>query len=608
MPTFKITGPDGKVYRVTAPEGTTPEQALERVRAMAAPAPQAPAVGAPAALPEGAGAPAAPPMAPGSPPAGAAPQAPPQPFDVPTPENMANPLPPASAEEMSAQVAAQREAEKRRMAEQDFRTRLNYGGAQPLRSLTLSLQQLMGQDKTADVERDRGGMEGAGLPGMAGSVAGNIAMLAGPAGAAQTGLTNALTKVAPKLPAALRAALGAAGSAGALESVTAPVGEGETRLGNAATAAATAGALDAGLRGAGKLITQPFKPNVDAEQLFKEGITPPLTTATDSKVGRGLGRITEVFSTAVDESKAPSRVRADQQTVAAMVRRATPPGAVPPTPAQVGSNIRQIAQQAPDQVQDAYSRILAQKFVRVDNQFASRARRLVDTADGQRQQAKDIAHATLADWFTPGKRYAARNYQSKLSPNFDKAISNLERSSDPDRMAAGAILRKVQPLVKGLRDRNLQAQGVDPKVLRELDEAYETAMRLRDASAASVKRSGVTATDINRAVQKSSTKAQFASGEAPNQDLTDVAADLIDRGRVGNAIFNLGVRGVGYGSAFAGGGPMGPLALLAGSRAVQSEPGHKFLLGQYGGQKKLAELLRKFAPGGASIQQSIDTD
>jgi hypothetical protein len=279
----------------------------------------------------------------------------------------------------------------------------------------------------------------------------------------------------------------------------------------------------------------------------------------------------------------------------------------------VGSNIRDIAQAAPTQVQDAYSRILARKFVRVDNKFADRARRLVDTADGQRQQAKDIAHATLADWFAPGtnqmpKRYAARNFQSKLAPNFDKAISNLERSSDPDRLAAGQILRKVQPLVKELRDRSLQTQGVDPKVLRQLDEAYETAMRLRDASAASVKRSGVTATDINRAVQKGSTKTQFASGEAPNQDLTDVAADLIDRGRVGNAIFNLGVRGVGYGSAFAGGGPAGPAALWAGSRAVQSEPGHKFLLGQYKSQKNLADLIRKFAPGGAAIQQSLDTD
>lgn len=37
MPTFRITGPDGKVYNVTGPEGSTPEQALERVKAQASP-------------------------------------------------------------------------------------------------------------------------------------------------------------------------------------------------------------------------------------------------------------------------------------------------------------------------------------------------------------------------------------------------------------------------------------------------------------------------------------------------------------------------------------------------------------------------------------------
>src|SRR4029079_3708093 len=45
MPTFEITGPDGKVYEVTGPEGSTPEQALARVKAGAgaAPAPAKPA-------------------------------------------------------------------------------------------------------------------------------------------------------------------------------------------------------------------------------------------------------------------------------------------------------------------------------------------------------------------------------------------------------------------------------------------------------------------------------------------------------------------------------------------------------------------------------------
>ena len=42
MPTFKVTGPDGKVYRVTGPEGSTPEQALERVKSQSNAATQQP--------------------------------------------------------------------------------------------------------------------------------------------------------------------------------------------------------------------------------------------------------------------------------------------------------------------------------------------------------------------------------------------------------------------------------------------------------------------------------------------------------------------------------------------------------------------------------------
>lgn len=39
MPTFEITSPEGKKYRVTGPEGSTREQALARVRGGQAEAP-----------------------------------------------------------------------------------------------------------------------------------------------------------------------------------------------------------------------------------------------------------------------------------------------------------------------------------------------------------------------------------------------------------------------------------------------------------------------------------------------------------------------------------------------------------------------------------------
>ena len=593
MPTFLITAPDGRKFRVTGPEGSTAEQAMARVRG----------ISAPPALQEGVGGPQQ--AVPGQPPVQGAPAAPtPQPFDVPTPENRANVLPAEPPEVTAARVAEERKAAAASMEGKSWREKLSYGGTQPIRSLVQNVKQLAGQDVTRDVETSRGSMEGAGLPGMAGNVAGNIAMLGAPAGAAQKVIQTA--PLISKLPAALAAMVGAGGSAAAVEGLTSPVGAGETRGGNMAMAGATAGVLDAALRGAGKLVTKAFTPNADAKKLIAEGITPPLSTATDSKIGKGLGRVTEVLSTAVDESKAPSRVRADQQTLASMVRRADPTGTLK---IPLGSDIRSVTSAVTDNLDNEFKTALAKKFVRIDNQFIGRARRIIDTAQGTQQESKDIAHGVLVQYFKPGAKPAARNFNARIAPDFDKEIANLANSNDPVKQRAAKILREVQPTVRALRDRNFAAQGGDVAALHKLDDAYATAMRIKDASASSGQRTGTTAKNLNESVRQGSTATQFARGEARDQDLTDVAADLVDRGRVGNPWFNLGIRGLGYGSAgMLSGGPVGPAALWAASRGVQSEAGHKFLLGQYGLQSKIADAIRKYAPGGAAIQQSLDTE
>ena len=43
MPTFRVTGPDGKTYQVTAPDGATQDQVLARVKAQAGGGKQKPA-------------------------------------------------------------------------------------------------------------------------------------------------------------------------------------------------------------------------------------------------------------------------------------------------------------------------------------------------------------------------------------------------------------------------------------------------------------------------------------------------------------------------------------------------------------------------------------
>lgn len=615
MPTYRITGPDGRAYKVTAPEGATPEQALERVRAVAGgsapPPPAQDASGQPAA-----GGPVGAPMpAPPAPQAGQQqyPQLGPQdtvprgaggvPYDIPIDQP---PLPPESPEETAQRMAQAREEEKQRMEKMSFRERLNYGGASPLRALSQTMRQFGGENIDQDVERSRGAMSGAGGAGFLGSFLSNAALTAAPAGGAQMKLAQGIGKVAPKIPALLRQALSAATVGAGMEGATNPTGYDETRVGNMAKAGATAGLMDAGMRGVGKLISQPFKPNADAEVLLKEGITPPLSHGTDSKVGQGLGKLSETVTTFIDSNAAPSRRRADEQTLAAMVRRATPAGR---TPVAATPDIRSAAANVSDTVSDEYKSVLARKFVKVDSQFATRARRLVDTSDGDNKATKDLAHEVLAKHFRTGVRRAARNFQGKTGPNFEQDIKNLEKSSDTDKMAAAAILRRVQPLVRELRNRELGKQGVAPTVLNKLDEAWEVAKRLEDTSAVSEKSVGIGATELNKAVQRGSTAHRFARGEAPSQDLTDVASRLIHPKEKGNTLYNLAVRGGAYGASTLAGGPLvGPAALWGAAQAVQSEPGHKMLFGRYAAQKALADFLRKGPPLGAPGYELLSGD
>lgn len=617
MPSYRITGPDGNTYKVTAPEGTTPEQALERVRASLA------GQGAPLAAQDASQAPVAgtpvPPMPPGP---AAAPTPQEQypklgawdtikrdeqgvPYDIPQVNDTRPPLPPRTPEEEAARMEELRKRERELMAGKSFSQRLQYGGAAPLRALSQTMRQFQGEDIDAEVEASRGAAQGAGGAGILGSVLSNAALTAAPAGMAQTKLASGIASVAPKIPGILRQALSASAVSGGLEGLTNPTGYGETRAGNMGKAAATAGIMDLVLRGLGHYASMPFKPNKDAEALLKEGITPPLSQGTDNKLGQGLGKATETVTTVLDSNLAPSRKTADAQTVAAMVRRATPQGKAP---VPVGSDIRGVAANTVDSISDEYRRVLAGKFVRVDSQFATRTRRVIDTADGADRETKNIAHDVVSRYFQAGKRRAARNFQRIIGPDFDQEISNLARSSDPKNQRAAAILRKVQPLVRELRNRELSAQGVNPSELTKLDEAWEVAKRIQDASAASEKSVGIGAVELNRAVQKGNTPASFARGEAPSQDLTDVASRVIHPKEKGNPLFNLGIRAGAYGVAAGAGGLAGIPALWLASRAVQSEPGHKFLLGQLASQKALADFLRQQPSLGAPAYEILSGD
>lgn len=622
MPTYVITGPDGKKYRVAAPEGTTPEQALERVRSAVGGA--APSTPAPAALQDASGTAIAGAPLPQPTPAPAAAPAPreqypqlgPQdtiprdqqgvPYDIPQVTDTRPPLPPRTPAEQEQLMAALRERERELMAGKSFSEKLNYGGAAPLRALSQTMRQFQGEDIDVDVESSRGAMQGAGGAGMLGNFLSNAALTAAPAGAGQTMLARGITKVAPRIPQWLTQALAASAVSAGLEGATNPTGYGETRAGNMVRAGATAGVMDAGMRGITRAISAPFKPNKDAEALLREGITPPLSHGTDSKIGQGIGKTSETVTTFLDSNAAPSRQRADAQTVAAMVRRATPLGK---TPVSASGDIRGVAASTSDVISDEYKAVLAKKFVTVDPQFATRARRIVDTSDGDNRATKDIAHEVLAKHFRTGVRRAARNFQRKTGPNFEQDIRNLEKSTDTDKLAAAKILRKVQPLVRELRNRELGRQGVDPAVLNKLDEAWEVAKRIEDASAISEKSVGVGATELNKAVQRNATPHQFGRGEAASQDLTDVASRVIHPKERGNTLYNLAVRGGAYGAAGLAGGPViGPLALWLAAKGVQSEPGHKMLFGQMAGQKALADFLRKGPPIGAPAYELLSGD
>jgi hypothetical protein len=135
-------------------------------------------------------------------------------------------------------------------------------GTAPVMAYQSAKQLLGGAVAPEDIQAQRAITE-SGAAGRIGSIAGNVAMTAIPAGAASKALS-----VLPKAGALA----GSVGTGAALEAGLNPVLEGESRAENALRGAA-GGAL---AHGAGKVLTQTLKPRGEAAALISMGIDPKL--------------------------------------------------------------------------------------------------------------------------------------------------------------------------------------------------------------------------------------------------------------------------------------------------------------------------------------------
>src|SRR6185369_5676233 len=229
MPVFEVTSPDGRKFRVTGPEGSTQEQALQQIQSQY------------------------------------------KPEDAPKP------------------LALGRDRLDQDIADtaKDFSgpSKFMVGAAGAINSAAMRLKQLLGRELTPeDIQglREYKALEKASGAAVAGDVGMNVLATLNPGAALYRGGAAVAGKV---LLGVLAKPVGAAVSGGAITAATQPTMEGETGLGNAGMGAAFSTAADVATRGAAR-VAQPIVQSPAVQKLVGEKVIPTLGQASGGLVNR----------------------------------------------------------------------------------------------------------------------------------------------------------------------------------------------------------------------------------------------------------------------------------------------------------------------------------
>jgi hypothetical protein len=472
MPTFEITSPEGKKYRVTAPEGSTREQALEKVKAQIGSASQ------------------------------------------PTQDNY-DPSEGGGTLNFAGfdtGIKTPQGVDRFLSGFGKFMVDTARGGEQLVRSAIpgesdreKQLQEEIDQSRSLDQPLMSTGS------GIAGNIVGGVATLAPAAMLA----TSAVPAAAGGYTAA---ALGGAG-AGALQ----PVAEGESRLVNT-TVGAVGGTVGRGITGG---VSRLFNPQTRkaAADLIRQGTTP-----TPGQILGGIYQRTEDALTSLpiagDFIKAGQRRAITDFNKTALNRVLNPIGK---TVKKVG---REGIEEAQDAVSKAYDDILPKLTAQVDDIFKTDLKHIVDAAselsETQKKRLLEIV-STKINRHVTGKNLLNGETLKRIDSELGRLGSGYSKSLDVDVQDLGSVVNTLKVSFREL----VKRQNPESIALRNADEAFANLLRVQRAAGATGAAEGVfTPAQLANAVKamdNSLRKKAFSSGNALMQDLAESGKSVLSQ-------------------------------------------------------------------------------
>jgi hypothetical protein len=378
--------------------------------------------------------------------------------------------------------------------------------------------------------------------GMAGGVAGNIAMTGAPAGAAYRGIAGLVPQTANVVARTAAPTAAAAVTGGMVADATTPVLPGESENKNVALGAAGGAAGDAAGRILGRVF-QGVRPTPEAQALMREGVQPTIGQAAGAN--SMLGRIEQGLQSLpfVGDIIRSARGRATEEFNVAAIRRALPTN-------QKGE-ITQAGRESITQAQRLLSRGYDDVLTRINNiqpdrQFMGDLTRIASDPDLALPPALQTRYAEiLRAQF--GGRVQNGQIDADLAKRIDSNLGALYRryrtSSDGDQRALGSALSQAQVALRGLFQRN--AAPDDAQTLQALNGHYANLLRVERAAGRVGADDGVfSAAQLSssvRAMDPSKGKRAYAQGNALMQDLSDPGRAVLnqtvpDSGTTGRAL------------------------------------------------------------------------
>lgn len=564
MPTFEITGPGGKIYEVTGPEGSTPEQALARVRAQVA----------------GAGA---------SPAAQDASQAP----------QIAAPIPtqPAAPSEPPKGVLS-RTMDYLGKAGSDAYAGFGAGAVKQFLGLKRMIPGvgLDDEDRRVIEEANKDVHERSNWANV-GDIASNALGFAIPGAKIAQGAERAATLLPQALQATGKIVGGGAAASAAQEALMNPESTGK----DIAVAATLGGGLNGALGLAGKGVTKMFTPTTETEALMKRGIQPTLGEGAEGNLAKAVAYMTSGMT---DPSKHQYK-----DTMGEVLSTIMPKNSAKDVEPHV------LAKMHPDEIVDnikdyfnrAYEPIYSgKKFT--STQTVRDA--MNDTAATVPDSLKPSYNKTMNDII--GSQVGRQKLTAHdlldpatgIIPRLQSAIENA--GTDANGLAMARAFSEAKKIFESqVRDRGIGAAGI--AALKDIDPRYADAQRIIDAveRGKSGTRDALAPGKVLNEYFNQNAQSAAGTGGSESKKLLDMAARNMDLGGSqdeARAFWNTAKRLASITlKPVAGAGVIGALGVpaavpLAISAAGQTKQGAKFLMGGNEWQQKLAEMIRRARP------------